>query len=75
MQPADLVNLVSGGVGAITVLAFVVMAFIRGTIVPKPQYDDLARDRDYWRSIADRALTAAEKFAPPISTDASGGRR
>ncbi len=52
MQPGDLNNLISGGAGAIAVLAFFVGLFIRGDIVARIHYDDLIRERDAWRGAA-----------------------
>jgi hypothetical protein len=66
MDPDAIVAIAQGGAGAIATLAFFVAMFIRGYIVPRPFYDDLMADRDYWRSVADRALTAGERLAPSI---------
>lgn len=76
MNPADLEKLLSGTVGAVGVLTFVVLAFVRGYIVPRPFYDEIVRDRDFWRSVADRTLTAVEKVVPPVGAAGSdrGGR-
>jgi hypothetical protein len=71
MDPASLDKLLSGTVGAVSVLSFIVVAFMRGYIVPRVFYDKLAEERDYWRSVADRALTAVEKVVPPVA----GGKR
>ena len=54
-----------GTLGVVTTLAFVILAFLRGWIVPGIQYEDLKIDRDYWRSVADRALTAVERVVQP----------
>ena len=66
MQPDALIALVQGGSGALVMAAFFIVAFIRGWIVPGLLYDDLRLERDYWRSVADRALTVAEKVAPTV---------
>ena len=66
MSPDAIIALAQGSLGAIATLAFFIVMFIRGFIIPKPQYDDLIKDRDYWRSVADRALTTAERLAPTV---------
>lgn len=66
MDPGVLITLINGGAGALVTLAFVIVGFINGWIVPGPVYRDLKQDRDSWRSIADRALTATEKVVPPL---------
>lgn len=67
MQPDALIGLAQGGAaGTIGVLAFFLVLFIRGNIHADTAYRDLMKDRDYWRSIADRALTVNEKFATPV---------
>lgn len=66
MDPDAIVAIASGGGGAITVLSFFIVMFIRGWIHADPAYQDLKEDRNYWRSVADRALTANEKFATPV---------
>lgn len=66
MGPDDIGNLISGTVGAIGVFAFFSGLMIKGYLIPKTQYDDMKEDRNYWRSVADRVLTATEKVVPPI---------
>ena len=66
-------SLVQGGAGALAALAFIVVALIRGWLVPGMIYQDLKQERDYWRSVADRALTAAEKVVPVLTRVSGGG--
>jgi peptidoglycan/LPS O-acetylase OafA/YrhL len=75
MNPGDIEKLLSGTVGAVGVLTFFVLAFMRGYIVPGKIYDDLARDRDYWRSLADRTANTARRLVPPADAESGRGRR
>lgn len=86
MQPSDLVSLVSGGVGAISVLAFFLQLFIRHKLHADDELAELARhyeaqlaelreDRNYWRSISDRLLVTQERIVPPLIAGSGEGRK
>lgn len=57
---ADLLSLVDKG-GVVAALAMVVIAVIRGWLVPGHSYRDLMEDRDFWRQAALTTTNAAEK--------------
>ena len=65
--PEIIIDLAKGTAGGILVLSFFILAFIRGWVIPGIVYEDLKHDRNYWRSVADRALTAAERFVEPLT--------
>lgn len=69
MTPDALVALASGTAGTITTLAFFLVAFMRGWVHSKSDYDDLKADRDFWRATAWRTLGTTEKLAPVIDTE------
>ncbi len=55
-----LAQIVSTG-GAIGTLAFVVLAMLKGWLVPGSVHDQLIRDRDDWKEIALASVNGTEK--------------
>lgn len=60
MSVSDLGQLLTNAGGA-SVLVFVVMALIRGWLVPGHVHDDVRQDRDDWKEIALASVNGAEK--------------
>ena len=50
--------------GAVGLLAMVALMIYRGYLVPRRTYDDLVRDRDYWRQAALQAMGHTEALMP-----------
>ena len=50
--------------GAVGLLAIVALMVFRGLLVPRRTYDDLLRDRDYWRQVALQAMGHTEALMP-----------
>lgn len=50
--------------GAVGLLAMVALMIYRGYLVPRRTYDDLVRDRDYWRQVALQAMGHTEALMP-----------
>lgn len=54
--------LVSGG--AVGMLGMVALMVYRGLLVPRRHFDDVVRDRDYWREVALKAMGHADALMP-----------
>lgn len=50
--------------GAVTVLAFVALLVYLGQLVPKRVVSQVERDRDYWRTVALKALGQSDALLP-----------
>ena len=50
--------------GAVGLLGVVALMVFIGRLVPRRTYDDLARDRDYWREAALKSMGHTEALMP-----------
>jgi hypothetical protein len=50
--------------GAVGLLAFVALLVFLGWLVPRTTYRQLERDRDYWRTVALKAVGQANALMP-----------
>lgn len=60
METEALIELITRG-GVIGVLAFFLIAFLRGWIVSKGIYEEAKEDRDHYRRLAERGTNLAEE--------------
>jgi hypothetical protein len=56
----DLVALLTQG-GAVTILAVIVVAFLRGWVVPGSYHDKVVAERDEWKDLAVELMQTASK--------------
>lgn len=50
--------------GAVAMLGWVALMVFRGGLVPRRTYEELERDRDYWRAVALKAMGQNEALLP-----------
>jgi hypothetical protein len=50
--------------GAVGLLGIVALMVFTGRLIPRSHYEELARDRDYWRDAAIKAIGHADELLP-----------